>query len=110
MNHVKKMILVPHDTVARMHDTTAPTPQTQMSSLDTEMSYILRKQYADDSEKWKKYNETLQRYLHFANENRKPLAIELKLDDEKTEETHQNAVVRRQLFTVTLKTYRDQTL
>ena len=108
MNHVKKMILVPHDSVARMHDTVAPTPQSQMSSLDTEMNYIMRKQYADDSEKWKKYNETLQRYLHFAKESRKPITFEIESKtDEKSEGNQTNSAMRQQLMAAMPKTYKD---
>jgi hypothetical protein len=45
-----------------------------IGELDTEMNKILL-QKAEDSEKWKMYNQTLQRYLHFVNEQRKPLEI-----------------------------------
>ena len=102
MNHAKKMILVPHDTVTRIRDTVTPTPQTQMSSLDTEMRTIMREKYADDSEKWKKYNEVLQRYLFFANESRKPIKLEI-VSAEKP-----NSAMRQQLITVMPKTYKDQ--
>jgi hypothetical protein len=107
MNHTKKMILVPQESVARLHDTPTSSPQIQMSALDTEMSYIMRKQYADDSEKWKKYNEALQRYLYFANESRKPLEISLALPDEKKET---ESPIRQQLELVMPKTYRAQAL
>ena len=102
MNHVKKLILVPQETVARMHETPTFTPQTQMNSLDTEMSHILSKKYADDSQKWKMYNETLQRYLHFAGETRKPLTIEL---DSKVDDSTRIEAVREQLAAAVPKTY-----
>jgi len=107
MNHTKKMILVPHDSVARLHDTPTSSPQTQMSSLDTEMSYIMRKQYADDSEKWKKYNEVLQRYLFFANESRKPLEISLSVPEGKKQT---ESSLRQQVMSVVPKTYKAQAL
>ncbi|KAK3909652.1 O-phospho-L-seryl-tRNA:Cys-tRNA synthase, partial [Frankliniella fusca] len=69
----KKMILVPHESVARLHDPTPSTTETQLSALDNEMEIIMRKKYADDSLKWKLYNEALQRYLHFNNERKKPV-------------------------------------
>ncbi|KAK3925500.1 Putative uncharacterized transposon-derived protein, partial [Frankliniella fusca] len=72
MNHVKKMILVPHESVAKLNDPTPPASETQLSALDNEMELIMRKKYADDSLKWKLYNEALQRYLHFNNERKKP--------------------------------------
>lgn len=107
MNHVKKLILVPQETVARMHETPTFTPQTQMNSLDTEMSHILSKKYADDSQKWKMYNETLQRYLHFAGETRKPLTIEL---DSKVDDSTRIEAVREQLAAAVPKTYKAQAL
>ncbi|KAK3907324.1 50S ribosomal protein L33 1 [Frankliniella fusca] len=91
MNHVKKMILVPHESVARLNDSTPPTSETQVSALDNEMELIMRKKYADDSLKWKLYNEALQRYLHFKNESKKPLQISV---EEFTGET-ENVVLYR---------------
>ena len=112
MNHVKKLVLVPHETVARLHDTPTSSPQTQMNSLDTEMNYILRQQYADDSEKWKKYNETLQRYLHFAKEGRKPFSIEIgtTVEDKKSTTTMPTSQTREQLAALLPKTYKEQAL
>ena len=103
------MVLVPHDSVARLQEkSSAPTPQSQMNSLDSEMDLIMRKKYADDSEKWKKYNETLQRYLHFAGENRKPLRIELGgLEDTVKKDDNHKDILRDQLVAVMPKTYKD---
>ena len=111
MNHVKKMILVPHESVARLNDPTPSTSHTQMSALDTEMNYILRKQYADDSEKWKKYNEALQRFLHFSKESQKPVSIEIEsiLGEKKdTGDPNLNSVIRQRLASVLPRTYKDQ--
>lgn len=109
MNHVKKMILVPHESVERMRDPLPSTPRTQMASLDTEMDYILRKEYADASEKWKKYNEVLQRYLFFANESRKPISMELKSVTDSKEETKPDPnPMRKHLSDVIPKTLKDQ--
>jgi hypothetical protein len=109
MKHAMKMVLVPHESVARLQEKpTAPTPQTQMNSLDTEMDLIMRKKYADDSEKWKQYNETLQRYLHFAGENRKPISIELGgLEDTVKKDDNHKDILRDQLVAVMPKTYKD---
>lgn len=77
MEHCKKLVLVPHETVSRLQEkTVARTGTNAIGELDTEMHKILL-QKAEDSEKWKMYNQTLQRYLHFANEQRKPLEIQL---------------------------------
>ena len=107
MTHQKQRILVPYESVARLHDTPTSSPQTQMNSLDTEMNYILQQTYADDSEKWKRYNETLQRYLHFANEARKPIPIEIKSVED---DSSQPVSMRQQLASVIPKTYKDQAL
>jgi hypothetical protein len=71
----EKMILIPQDAVQRMHG-----DQTNMKSLDKEMSTILSSKM-NDSEKWKKYNQVLQRYLHYSGERRKP--VELAVNSEK---------------------------
>lgn len=109
MTHVRKMILVPQETVARMHEPPALSPQTQMRSLDSEMSSILSKSYADDSEKWKMYSDALQRYLHFASESRKPLSIELEEKSQDADGTR-DAGVREQLSAAVPKTYKSQAL
>jgi len=73
MEHCKKLVLMSHDAVAKL--TEKPTLRTTsdvMSDLDTAMDKIM-KQKAEDSEKWKMYEQTLQRYLHFAGEQRKPI-------------------------------------
>ena len=110
MKHTMKMVLVPHDSVARLQEKpTAPTPQSQMNSLDSDMDLIMRTKYADNSEKWKRYNDVLQRYLHFAGENRKPIRIELgslegKQDTVKNDDSHKD-LLRDQLVAVMPKTY-----
>lgn len=74
MEHVQKMVLVPQEQIDRA--ATAPmtqpslkssqTPGTHLTRLDAEMSEILRNNDGiDDSEKWERYNQVLQRYLHF---------------------------------------------
>lgn len=107
------MVLVPHDSVARLHDPPTSSPQIKMSALDSEMSHILQKQYVDDSEKWKKYNETLQRYLHFVKEGQKPVSIEIASVPEKEgvgNESLPSSGVRHQVASVIPKTYKDQAL
>ncbi|KAK3918939.1 Putative uncharacterized transposon-derived protein, partial [Frankliniella fusca] len=101
----KKMILVPHESVAKLNDPTPSTTETQLSALDNEMELIMRKKYADDSLKWKLYNETLQRYLHFKNESKKPVQISV---NEFTGEAEN--VVRQQLAAAMPKTYKEAAL
>ena len=77
MEHCKKLVLVPHETLSRLHEKPiARSDFTAFGELDSAMKKILHEK-AEDSEKWKMYNQTLQRYLHFANEQRKPLEITL---------------------------------
>ncbi|KAK3909989.1 Nuclear protein MDM1 [Frankliniella fusca] len=104
MNHVKKMILVPHESVAKLNDPTPPTSETQLSALDNEMELIMRKKYADDSLKWKLYNEALQRYLHFNNERKKPVRISV--EDFSLDDTGDTALIRQQLAAAMPKTYK----
>lgn len=106
------MILVPHETVARMNDTTPSAIQTQSSSLDSEMEKIMRdKKYADDSEKWKVYNQVLQRYLHFTKERTKPLHISLEgITQEEEDDDESGAMLRRQLSAALPKTYKAHAL
>lgn len=76
MEHTQKMVLVPQEQIVGRVATTNPpaawmpssqTPGTQLSRLDAEMSKILRNNGIDDSEKWEKYCQVLQRYLHFVH-------------------------------------------
>jgi len=73
----EKMILIPQDAVQKIHG-----DQTNMKVLDKEMSAILNSKI-NDSDKWKKYNQILQRYLHFSGERRKP--VELPVSSDKTD-------------------------
>ncbi|KAK3916680.1 Programmed cell death 6-interacting protein [Frankliniella fusca] len=102
MNHVKNMILVPHESVARLNDPTPSTTETQLSALDSEMENM-RKKYADDSLKWKLYDEALQRYLHFKGEQTKPVEISISsVNGEENETTS----IREQLAEALPKTYK----
>jgi len=76
MEHCKKLVLVPHETVTKLHEKTPVerTPEVVMNDLDREMQQILR-QKAEDSEKWKLYEQALQKYLYFVNERKKPLEL-----------------------------------
>ncbi|KAK3917558.1 UPF0291 protein [Frankliniella fusca] len=103
MNHVKKMILVPHESVARLNDPTPSTTETPLSALDSEMQNIMRKKYTDDSLKWKLYNEALQRYLHFKGEQTKPVEI---LISSVNGEENETTSIREQLAEALPKTYK----
>lgn len=91
MERAKKMVLIPADGLKRFQRrmgevadaSQAPTAAhgTPASKLDHEMSSILNQETKDDAEKWKLYQQTLQRYLYFANEERKPLQITIHEED-----------------------------
>lgn len=76
-----------------------------MDDLDQEMSRIL-KQRAADSEKWKMYEQALQRYLYFVNEQRKPASLILKESDTKGNDTEtesdtaHNTVLKKRLISL----------
>jgi len=74
MEHCKKLVLVPHETVAKLHEKNPVerTAEVVMNDLDKEMQQIL-KQKAEDGEKWKLYEQALQKYLYFVNERKKPM-------------------------------------
>ena len=76
MEHVKKMVLVPSETVAKINEKPASTrtPGDVLSSLDQQMHHALQ-QRGDDSEKWKHYEQLLQKFMHFVNEERKPIQL-----------------------------------
>lgn len=66
---------MPHEALAKFHEKPASrTTGDVMNDLDQEMSRIL-KQRAADSEKWKLYEQALQKYLYFVNEQKKPAAL-----------------------------------
>jgi len=75
MEHCKKLVLVPHESVARLQEKTVGRTSTDvMNDLDKEMQRIL-KHKAEDSEKWKLYEQALQKYLYFVNERKKPVTL-----------------------------------
>lgn len=87
MEHAKKMILVNQETFQKLSnqatlETTAPNI---ISLLDQDMRNILDSRESDH-DKWKKYNLTLQRYLHFADNNRKPIKIPITSSNETVDE------------------------
>lgn len=77
MESAKKMLLVEPGVLEKLkqeNNTISP-----LSRLDKEMQNILNRKL-DDREKWSLYLQTLQRYLHFTEEERKPLLLPLITD------------------------------
>lgn len=94
MEHARKMILVPEDSVNRLQQNiqnnikaddvdpksilrTVQTPGTKLTRLDTEMNDILHSNDTDENIKWKKYQQVLQRYLFYLNSNSKQADTQL---------------------------------
>ena len=81
MNHTKRMVLVPENTLERLQQRqrilTPPVTQT-LKSLDSEMGDILSSKQLDDDEKAKLYNQVLQRYLTYYDQRKgQPLHVKL---------------------------------
>ena len=81
MNHAKRMVLVPENTLQRLQQRqqilTPPVTQT-LKNLDSEMTEILSSKHLDDEEKAKLYNQVLQRYLTYYDQRKgQPLHVKL---------------------------------
>ena len=81
MNHTKRMVLVPENTLERLQQRqqilTPPVTQT-LKNLDSEMTDILSSKQLDDEEKAELYNQVLQRYLTYYDQRKgQPLHVKL---------------------------------
>ena len=89
MNHTRRMILVPENTLERLQQRqqilTPPVTQT-LKNLDSEMSDILSSKQLDDEAKATLYNQVLQRYLTYYDQ-RKGQPLHVKLTTPKPVET-----------------------
>ena len=89
MNHTKRMVLVPENTLERLQQRqqilTPPVTQT-LKNLDSEMTEILSSKQLDDEEKAKLFNQVLQRYLTYYDQ-RKGQPLHVKLTTPKPVET-----------------------
>jgi len=77
MEHAKKMVVVPQELIERMREG-EPTPPVGRGSgggLDAEMHRILNDKRLDDNEKWKQYQQILQRFLHASAAKRRGISI-----------------------------------
>ncbi|CAH0385683.1 unnamed protein product [Bemisia tabaci] len=73
MEYAKKMILVPSETVERLQQT--PVSSDPLHELHRELSRILAAHDLNDSDKWAKYQQVLERSLRFAEQRQKPLKL-----------------------------------
>lgn len=76
MENARKMLLVQPETLNRLQHSSQQAPETNvLSALDREMVRILKLTTLTDFEKWTLYKQTLQKYLHFTNENKKAVVL-----------------------------------
>ena len=81
MNHTKRMVLVPENTLERLQQRqqilTPPVTQT-LRNLDSEMTDILSSKELDDEQKARLYNQVLQRYLTYYDQQKgQPLHVKI---------------------------------
>jgi hypothetical protein len=69
------MVVVPQELIDRLRSDGGTAESSTSDSLDAEMNRILNDKRLDDREKWKLYQQVLQRYLHFAAQNREPINL-----------------------------------
>ena len=81
MNHTRRMILVPENTLERLqqrHQILTPPVTQTLKSLDSEMNDILSSKELDDEAKATLYNQVLQRYLTYYDQRKgQPLHVKL---------------------------------
>jgi len=76
------MILVPSETVARLQEKhVIPTPSEKIKQLDDEIDEVLH-QTGDEKERLRRYEQLLQRCMHFVTEQRKPFRLTIPLGEE----------------------------
>uniref|UniRef100_A0A1Y1KXI7 Uncharacterized protein n=1 Tax=Photinus pyralis TaxID=7054 RepID=A0A1Y1KXI7_PHOPY len=75
MEHGKKMLLVPQEVIQRLK-ANENRKEDVLSRIDDEMMQILKSNLSDH-DKWQQYNQVLQKYLHFADQMRKPVSISI---------------------------------
>ena len=97
MEQTRKYMLVDPDAAARFG---SRQPTEHESAMDREMQAVLDSK-ADAYEKWMRYRQTLQRYLQYQSEQRKPLSLEFAESGEAPEFEH--------ILRTVPKTLRDRT-
>ncbi|KAH9642906.1 hypothetical protein HF086_003505 [Spodoptera exigua] len=77
MENAKKMILIEPGLIEKLKQENKVT--SNLSRLDIEMQNIMNSKM-EDRKKWMLYLQTLQRYLHFTEEDRQPLSLPIYSD------------------------------
>jgi len=76
MEHVKKYVFVPEDTLARMGEQSKPFT-TQAQSMDDDMISIMDNQGLSPYEKWRLYAQTLNKYMQYREAARRPVKLDV---------------------------------
>ena len=119
MEHAKKMVLLPEESVRRVEQHLAPFPQefksvqtpgTASKRLDAEMSNVLNSDiYENDREKWNSFQQVLSRYLALKNiDSAKKRDAEEKKDKKNKEEDVDEKLQIFNLLQNVPKTYNDK--
>ena len=126
MNHAKRMVLVPENTLERLQQrrkvNTAPLTS-RLNGLDHQIQEVLKNDELTDEEKVREYSQSLQNYLTYYKQ-RKAEPLKVKIDSpvqvkptpasentEKTEDVTQQAVedaIERDIITALPKTLKDR--
>jgi len=114
MNHAKKMVLIPENTLERLQQrqtvNTAPLTS-RLNGLDHDIQDVLSNEKLSEDEKVREYSQTLQNYLTYYNQrksqplkvNIEPAIIEKKQEEAKEAETEPPQEAQEQQQEVTLE-------
>jgi hypothetical protein len=101
MNHGKKMVLVPHESIEQVQKDIPqpPAPVGSYSKMDIEMKNILADKNLCEFEKYAKYEDVLHRYMSILNRQKKDVAIYLQDDEPDEDLKEEKPLQTRQEFT-----------
>lgn len=109
MENAKKMIIVSQEALQRVNQqqgNQTTRHNDTVSELDREMLRLLNDKTLSDTEKWNQYQQVLQRYLHFASQNRKPLNLPVLDLNESGQSISINAISDESIVETFTKTYK----
>src|SRR5436190_2660251 len=75
LEYAKKMVIVPPELIARLEHNNNSTQQVNSNSLDAEMQRILSDKRLADNDKWKLYQQVLQRNFHISATKRESINL-----------------------------------
>lgn len=110
MEHAKKMVVVPQDFIERMREGTGGGGGggVRPSSLDAEMHRILGDKRLDDTEKWKQYQQVLQRFLHFSAAKRQPVGLSIISEEAEGNAQRESATLLEEVVETFPKIYKTE--